>query len=167
MIQRRTESTYHCLMWSQSVICYYNWKWLYFLDYLWIVLQISVPSQLIMASKVSEGAAGIKGVKTVCNTEWQRSYCTSYSLAYSIAWHHVGSNGAGLLEITVILLFSRFTSKQTNDSRLEQVTASSDDTAAPCRDCCDVPQHKSHATSQNKVTPPSPYFHSYLFSWIH
>ena len=83
------------------------------------------------------------------------------------AWQPFGSTGAGLIWYVGSLLwfccFPRFTSEHKNDSSLEQVVASSDDTAAACNDCSDVPQHTPHATSQNKVISPSPHFRFFLY----
>jgi len=117
---------------------------------------------LIITTKESEGAADSKGVKAVCNTEIGGEVSLPPDSLASLCWTDMIC-----WKSTVILLFSRFTSERTNDSSLEQVTASSDDTAAACHDCSDEPQHTPHETSQNKVTSPSPHSHSFLYSLIH
>lgn len=120
---------------------------------------------VIIATKVSEGAADSKGVKAVCNTEIGREVSVSADSLATLWFHWCW---AGICwKSTVILLFSRLTSERKNDSSLEQVIASSDDTAAACHDCSAVPQHTPHAISQNKVTSPSPHFRFFLYSLIH
>jgi len=136
----------------------------------WLVLKeatnIYAHLTVIITTKVSEGAADIKGVKAVCNTEIGREVSVPPN-SLATLWFHWCWADMICWKSTVILLFSRFTSERKNDSSLEQVIASSDDTAAACHDCSDVPQHTPHAASQNKVAFPSPNFRFFMYSLIH